>query len=115
MIMHLSDTFELINGVRRYNFQHCCYYLQQQGQQIYGSCFRIYPADYEVIQRLLIYAFQDRYRASDRGIALHKGLLVMGPSGCGKTSLLHLVKPFFCEPQRYVLRNCREISYFTER
>jgi DNA replication protein DnaC len=108
--MKTESPFEIINGVRHYNFQKSWNYLQELGQQKFGSKFKLHLEDKEIIYKLLIYFIRDEERCDKFGIELEKGILLNGPVGCGKTSLLHLVKTFAFAEDKYIMKSTRDIA-----
>lgn len=113
--MDFNQTFELKNGKRFYNYFKCIQYIQQHGRELYGNSYCIRPSQRQQLYRLLIYATANKEECALYGIDLQKGLLVTGPENSGKTSLLHLLKPFFQNQQKYLIRSCREVLYCYER
>lgn len=109
--MDFNQTFELKDGIRKYNFVRCVLYLQLQARELYGSNYHIRPSQRTQLQKLLAYATADRDTCTFYGLDLSKGLLISGPENSGKTSLLHLLKPFFESERHYFIRSCREVVY----
>ncbi len=109
--MDFNQTFELINGVRQYNYFKCIQYIQLQGSSLYGCKYLIHTSQRQQLHKLLAYATADREACTFYGIDLRKGLLISGPVNSGKTSLLHLLKPFFEPEKQYSIRSCREVVY----
>ena len=107
--MELTDTFEIKNGNRHFNYFKCIQYLQQQGRNIYGSSYSIHKSQIQPLYRLLAYASQNSAESNFYGIDIHKGLLITGAQNSGKTCLMHLLKPFFQPQQQYIIRSSREI------
>lgn len=85
--------------------------LDGKGKEVYGPHFRIEPADYETLFKLLVYMGGDRENAAKLNINLNKGILLTGPIGSGKTSLMTLLNYFIPEPKRYVIKTCRDVSF----
>lgn len=107
----ISNTFEIIDGKKIYNFNQCLYFIEQQGKKIYGKNFQIYQEDLAVLYQLLIYAIKDEKNALKLRLNLNKGILLSGPIGCGKTSIMHLIKPFFVKSSDYKIITCRDIAF----
>ncbi|MEO8796046.1 MAG: AAA family ATPase [Daejeonella sp.] len=86
-------------------------WLNQKGTQLYGPLFKILPADYEVIFKLLVYFFRDKTNAPKYNLDFNKGLLVSGPVGCGKTTLLNLFRIMVASHSGFQMLSCRDISH----
>jgi DNA replication protein DnaC len=102
--------FEIINGIRHYNFKKSWYYLQEQGKQKFGTKFHLHPEDRLIIYKLLIYFIRDEETCAQYGIDLDKGILLNGPVGCGKTSLMTLMRSFAYPDYNYIIKSTREIA-----
>jgi len=102
--------FEIINGVKHYNFSKSWQYLQHLGQQKFGTKFHLNPEDKEIIYKLLIYFIRDEETCAKYGIDLDKGILLNGPVGCGKTSLMTLMKHFTYPDYNFVIKSTRDIA-----
>ncbi len=102
--------FEIINGVRQYNFNKSWNYLEQMGQQKFGLKFKLNPEDKEIIYKLLIYFIRDEETCEKYGIDLEKGILLNGPVGCGKTSLMTLMRHFTYPDHHYLIKSTRDIA-----
>lgn len=103
--------FELIQGIRQYDFNASWTFLQKMGKSRYGKSFRLYKEDREVIYKLLIYAIRDEENCEKHQIDPNKGILLTGPVGCGKTSLMTLIK-FFLPPEHgHVMKPAREVAF----
>jgi len=94
-----------------HNFEHCVNYFNKTGKEKFGNHFKIHPADYEIIYKLLVYAIKDVENAEKYNINLKKGILLSGPIGCGKTSIMTLLNQFIPQTERYIMAPCREISF----
>ncbi len=104
------SPYEVVNGMRHYNFKNSCLYLQYLGKQYYGPKFRLHNEDKEIIYKLMIYAIRDEENCQKHGIDLSKGILLLGPVGCGKTSLFTLLRHFHYRPHLYQIKSTREIA-----
>ena len=102
--------FEIINGVKHYNFSKSWQYLQHLGQQKFGQKFKLNPEDKEIIYKLLIYFIRDEETCEKYGIDLDKGILLNGPVGCGKTSLMTLMRHFTYPDYHFVIKSSRDIA-----
>jgi DNA replication protein DnaC len=85
--------------------------LEAKGMELYNPNFKVYPEDYEIIFKLLIYFMKDEASTEKYNLSLRKGILLSGPVGCGKTSLMNLVKLTLPQEQRYIVKSCREVSF----
>jgi hypothetical protein len=77
------------------------YWLETKGKQLYGTDFQLYERDAPVILKLLIWCLQDKEKAKEYNIHLHKGIMLTGQRECGKTSLMNLVSHIPSALQRY--------------
>lgn len=107
----ITDTFEIQNGYKVYDFNKCLGFIEYQGKANYGHTFRINILDIPTIYKLLIYMIKDQNTALKEQIDLSKGVLLSGPIGCGKTSIMHLIRPFTNPLSDYKIKTCREISF----
>lgn len=106
----LEKCFTIENDIRQFNFKSCIAYINQVGRQKYGSNFKLYVEDKEIIYKLLIYAIRAENNCAEHGIDLNKGILLIGPVGCGKTSLMNLLKLFVYPEFDYPVISTRNIS-----
>lgn len=93
------------------DFEECIAFLNKKGSELSGNPFRIDPADYEVIFKVLVYVIRDVPNAARFKIDLNKGLLLSGPVGCGKTTLMKLINYMHAQQDRYRIKSCREVSF----
>jgi DNA replication protein DnaC len=107
----ITDTFEIQNGNKVYDFNKCIDFINYQGKTHYGHNFRICILDIPTIYKLVIYMIKDQDTALKEQIDLNKGILLSGPIGCGKTSIMHLIRPFASPLSDYKIKTCREISF----
>ncbi len=107
----ITDTFEIQNDHKVYDFNKCLDFINYQGKTLYGHNFRINILDIPTIYKLLIYMIKDQNTALKEQIDLNKGILLSGPIGCGKTSIMHLIRPFTNPLSDYKIKTCREISF----
>lgn len=84
------------------------YYKLVQSRNAHGKPFIVDDDNREQVKRLCVYFACDEERASQMGIDLTKGLLLMGNVGVGKTHLMS----FFFQNQNasYVMVNCRTVE-----
>ena len=108
--MKTELPFEIINGVRQYNFNKSWNYLEQTGKQKFGQKFKLNPEDKEIIYKLIIYFIRDEETCAKFGIDLEKGILLNGPVGCGKTSLITLMRHFTYPDHKYIVKTTRDIA-----
>jgi DNA replication protein DnaC len=107
----ITDTFEIQNDHKVYDFNKCLDFINYQGKTLYGHNFRINILDIPTIYKLVIYMIKDQNTALKEQIDLSKGILLSGPIGCGKTSIMHLLRPFTNPLSDYKIKTCREISF----
>lgn len=108
--MKTDLPFDIINGVRHYNFRRSWIYLQNLGQRKYGQNFKLNPEDKRIIYKLMIYFIRDEETCAQYGIDLEKGILLNGPVGCGKTSLMTLMRHFAYPGHNFIMKTTREIA-----
>lgn len=107
----ITDTYQIENGYKVYDFERCLEFIESQGKIRYGRDFKIHPIDREVIFKMLIYFIKDQNWAFKLKIDLWKGVLLSGPVGCGKTSIMMLLRPFSYMNQDFKIKTCREVSF----
>lgn len=93
------------------NFEDCVVFLNKKGRELYGIHFKVNPADYEIIYKILLYTIRDEVNAPKYGIDLSKGLLLAGPVGCGKSALMRLMNYFHPPQVRYPIKCCRDVCF----
>ncbi|MBL7893622.1 MAG: ATPase [Bacteroidia bacterium] len=106
-----SGHAERTRSTNHYEFEKCLAFMEKKGKELFGDSFTIYPADYEIIFKLLVYAIGDPKNAVKHNINLNKGILLSGPIGCGKTCLMTLIRYFQPPATRFVVKSCRNISF----
>lgn len=79
------------------------YWMEKKGKQLYGPDFQLYERDAPLILKLLIWSLQDREKAKEYNIHLHKGIMLTGPRECGKTCLMNLISHIPSALQRHTL------------
>ena len=84
-----------------YDYWAWWYWLENKGKQLYGTDFQLYERDAPVILKLLVWCLQDKEKAKEYNIHLHKGIMLTGPRECGKTCLMNLVSHIPSAMQRY--------------
>jgi len=94
-----------------YDYPQVMQWIEQKGQDLYGSNFRLQEPDHGVIHRLIAYFLQDEPAAFQFGIDLTKGILLSGPVGCGKTSLMNIMKYLTRAEHKFQVKPCREVSF----
>ncbi len=94
-----------------YNFEECVTALNKKGKEQFGNHFKISPADYEIIYKLLVFAIKDVDNAAKYKINLDKGILLSGPIGCGKTTLMALLNEYIYPSDRHIMKSCRDVSF----
>lgn len=110
-----DQVAELKNGIFHFNFQACLTCFEQQGKNMFGEHFTVFPEDHAIIFKLLVYAIGDQENSNRENLNLRKGILLVGPVGVGKTALLTLTNYFFPVEKRYLIRSVREISFEFEQ
>lgn len=103
--------FEIIDGMRHFNYGKTMNFLLEQGKKKFGNQFRIDKEDLPVINRLVMYAAHVEDRCEAYGIDLNKGILLTGPIGCGKTSWMHLIQLLMFQEQKYQVKSSRDIAF----
>ncbi len=103
--------YEIIDGMRHFNYGKTMNFLLEQGKKKYGQQFHIDKEDLPVINRLVIYAAHVEDRCENFGIDLNKGILLTGPIGCGKTSWMHLIQLLMFPEQKYQVKSSRDIAF----
>ncbi len=94
-----------------YNYQEIILWLERKGVELYGNHFKIVEIDYLIIYKLIAYFLKDEPTCFQHGIDLNKGILLSGPVGCGKTSLLNLMKHLTPIEHKFIVKQCRDISF----
>ena len=107
----ITDTFEIQNEHKVYDFNKCLKFIDYHGKQHYGQSFKINILDIPTIYKLIIYTIKDQNMALKEQIDISKGILLSGPIGCGKTSIMHLIRPFASPLSDYKIKTCRELSF----
>lgn len=95
----------------RYSYSDVWHWLQQKGNEIYGKKFQLYEEDKQTVYLLLCWFLQDDIAAPQLGLDLQKGILLSGPVGCGKTTLTSLMKFVAKDPNKFIMKSCRDISF----
>lgn len=109
-----GNTYELgkFNGKEIvYNFDKMLSYLEVKGRLLFGSHFKIYTEDREVLHKLCSYMIRDQKYCKHYHFNPDKGLLLSGPVGCGKTSLMKLLPYLVPHQRRYQVIPCRNIVF----
>ena len=101
--------YKIIGSVKNYSWPLCLRWLELEGKLRFGSHFKIYETDHELIYKLTIYFIRDRVEATQLKLSLDKGILLTGPVGCGKTSLMKLFSNF-PGTAGFQFRSCRQLA-----
>lgn len=107
----LQAPFEIVDGVRLFDWKLTVKYLTTIGKRKFGKHFHFYNEDAQILRNLILYAIRDEERCKERGIDLEKGILLIGPIGCGKTSLMKLMQSLSLREFRYGVKPTREVAY----
>jgi DNA replication protein DnaC len=105
------NHYEVIDGVRHFDYWKTIHFLNDQGKRIFGNHFKIDKEDITVINRLILYAAHVEDQCEENGIDLKKGILLTGPIGCGKTSWMKLIQSLMLSNQKYQVKSAREIAF----
>ncbi|WP_439182535.1 AAA family ATPase [Carboxylicivirga taeanensis] len=103
--------YQIINNTIYYDFQKSLDLITQKGKALYGQHFHLYEEDRPIIKKLFAYFIRNNQLASQQGIDLRKGILMIGPVGCGKTALMKLMPTILQAHQRFAIKACRDISF----
>lgn len=103
------------NGRHQFNFSTSQKWMEELGQERYGTHFHLYHEDAPLIYKLLVYAVQDKKEANKLNLDLRKGILLTGPIGCGKSTIMNLVRYFFQPGKKYEIKSTRDISFEFEK
>lgn len=103
--------YEIIDGMRHFNYQKTMRYLHEQGKRMFGEQFTIHKEDVPLINKLLVYAAHVDDRAAEYDLDLNKGILLTGPVGCGKTSWMHLIRLLAHPEEQFMVKSTREIAF----
>lgn len=101
--------FEANNETKFIELEQVFEFLEQTGKKTFGQHFKIYPQDYEIIFKLMIYLYRDKLNAGKYNIDFRKGLLLTGPIGCGKTTLMTLIRQLKFPGYGYQVVSTREV------
>lgn len=103
-----------------YDFDKMLVYLNAKGKLLFGSKFKIFDEDRDIVFKLCNYFIKDVANCQKLDIDINKGILLMGPVGCGKTSLMKLLrhmvphqKPYKIIPTRNIAFSFNHIGYKT--
>jgi hypothetical protein len=108
---HFSQFTTNQNDEIIFDFDRCLAFMEERGCEQFGNHFLIFPEDHGLIFKLMVYAIRDQENAEKLNLNLQKGIMLTGPVGCGKTSLMKLLRFFMVQPETYVIKSCREISF----
>ena len=108
-IIHTLAKME--GGKLLYDFPKIITYLDIKGKKLFGSDFKIYPEDHDILLKLSNYFIRDEERCTKYGIDIDKGILLSGPVGCGKTSLMQLLRHIVPNQRPYEVIPSRNIAF----
>ena len=94
-----------------YDFNKMLIYLDAKGKLLFGSKFRIFKEDQEVLFKLCNYFIRDEVNCKKLKIDINKGILLTGPVGCGKTSLMKLLRYAVPHQKSYEVIPTRNIVF----
>jgi len=94
-----------------YDFPKILGYLNVKGKLLFGTNFKIYEDDHELLLKLASYFIQDHEYCNKLGIDTGKGILLSGPVGCGKTTLMQLLPHLVPHKKSYNFIPCRNIVF----
>ena len=94
-----------------YDFDKILIYLNAKGKLLFGSRFKIFDEDMEIVLKLCNYFVRDKENCRKDGIDPDKGLLISGPVGCGKTSLMKLLRHIVPYQRPYEIIPCRNVTF----
>ncbi|WP_298504494.1 ATPase [uncultured Maribacter sp.] len=94
-----------------YDFDKMLIYLNAKGKLLFGSKFKIFDEDREILFKLCNYFIQDETNCKKLGIDTTKGILLTGPVGCGKTSLMKLLRHMVPYQRPYKIIPTRNIAF----
>lgn len=107
-----NTSFNSTNDVIRslYDYKDTLRQLQQKGQELFGSHFRLLKEDLPVIVPILSWMLRDEEVAAQYQIDLKKGIFLAGPIGSGKTQLMQLMRYLITGNHDYNVYSCPKIS-----
>jgi len=111
---------ELQGNKVTYDFDSILKYLLHKGQEQFGTVFKLYEEDRDILFKLCNYFIRDEANCKRLDIDTSKGLLLSGPIGSGKTTLMKLLrtivphqKPYKIIPSRNVVFGFNHLGYKT--
>lgn len=94
-----------------YDFDKMLIYLNAKGKLLFGSKFKIFEEDKNVLYKLCNYFIKDIENCQKLGIDINRGILLTGPVGCGKTSLMRLLRQMIPHQKPYKIIPTRNIAF----
>ncbi len=107
----MTNHYKTEGDIRVYDLKQSLVYLEAMGKKHYGKRFKLYPADKDILYKLLVYAVQDIENCEKHNLDVKKGVLLTGPIGCGKTSLMFLLRYFVLSQEYHVMKPARDIAF----
>ncbi|GAL77308.1 hypothetical protein JCM19274_5021 [Algibacter lectus] len=95
-----------------YDFDKMLVYLNAKGKLLFGSNFKVFEEDRDILFKLCNYFIKDVANCQKLGIDINKGILLTGPVGCGKTSLMKLLRHMVPHQKSYkIIPPTRNIAF----
>jgi len=94
-----------------YSFGRIVAFLELKGKATFGSDFRIFTEDHEILKKLIYYQIRDEENCKRHQLDPSKGILLTGPIGCGKTSLMKLLSTIVPHRKAYQVIPSRNIVF----
>ena len=107
----ITDTFEIQNDHKVYDFNKCLKFIDYHGKQHYGQSFKINILDIPTIYKLInLYDQRSEHGLKRTNWPLIRDFAV-GSNWLRKTSIMHLIRPFASPLSDYKIKTCRELSF----
>lgn len=106
----LSDTYEVENQIKIYDYNRCLDFILERGKSIYGGHFIITKSQKDTFFKLFAYAIEDSKNLNREALDINKGLMLIGEAETGKTAMMRLIKDFFSHKKQYYIKTARIFS-----